>query len=70
MDLFNINWNQRAKNDPVVNMFFKEYIFQGEYLNNNKTDIKIKSKKIDTKIQTPKKSDTSKSNESKEFKIK
>ena len=46
MDLFKINWKQRATNDPVVNEFFKEYIFQQEHITTNTSDIKIKDKTI------------------------
>jgi hypothetical protein len=52
MDLFTINWNERAKNDPVVNHFFKDYVYGGEYIKSNTTDIKIKNKETD-KITQP-----------------
>ena len=58
--MFSINWNEKAKNDPVVNYFFEKYVYGGEYIQSNTTDIKIKSKdpespkkvNIDDKILT------------------
>ena len=54
MDMFSINWNQRAKNDPVVNYFFEKYVYGGEYIHSNTTDVKIKSQ---NESKTPKKTD-------------
>lgn len=31
-DLLKTNWLERAKHDAVANMYFKEYVFQRDYV--------------------------------------
>ena len=31
MDILNVNWREKAQNDPVVNYLFGKYIFQSDY---------------------------------------
>ena len=55
MDLFNVNWHQRAQSDPVVNHFFKDYVFAGEYIGTNTTPVNIPKKTTQEKPNKKKK---------------
>ena len=54
-DLFKINWLERAKNDPVVQYLFKDYIFEKDHLKQEtKTPVNIKDNAKKTTKKLPK----------------
>ena len=67
-DLFNINWIERAHNDPVVQYLFKDYILEKDHLKQQtKTPVQIKdngkktsstTKKTTSKVGRPRKKDS------------
>ena len=50
MDLLKINWTERARNDPVVNALFGEYIFEKDHIKTNTTPIYIQGSKKGVKM--------------------
>ena len=51
MDLLKINWTDRARNDPVVNALFGEYIFEKDHIKTITTPIHIQGSQKGAKMK-------------------